>query len=240
MAITKASSNAVAPAAKGDLVVGNATNDSGVLAVGSTDQVLTVDSSTATGLKWATPAAGGFNAFLNTQKTGGYVRPMVTGTLAQAGPDVGTTHYVPVFLTGNAFDRISLRTGSGFNTATATIRLGIYNANTTTGKPSTVYLDAGTLVATAASTTYQITISTTPPAGWYYLALNIQSKGASDALLSGWSSPGLQISTNTWSSMTDTGNQSSVYETVSVSGGFATAGTTFIQTDLPNIGLRMA
>ena len=57
MAITKASSNAVAPAAKGDLVVGNATNDSGVLAVGSTDQVLTVDSSTATGLKWATASA---------------------------------------------------------------------------------------------------------------------------------------------------------------------------------------
>ena len=56
MPITKASSNAVAPAAKGDLVVGNATNDSGVLAVGSTDQVLTVDSSTATGLKWATPS----------------------------------------------------------------------------------------------------------------------------------------------------------------------------------------
>jgi hypothetical protein len=54
MPITKASSNAVAPAAKGDLVVGNATNDSGVLAVGTTDQVLTVDSSTATGLKWAT------------------------------------------------------------------------------------------------------------------------------------------------------------------------------------------
>ena len=54
MPITKASSNAVAAAAKGDLVVGNATNDSGVLAVGSTDQVLTVDSSTATGLKWAT------------------------------------------------------------------------------------------------------------------------------------------------------------------------------------------
>jgi hypothetical protein len=52
MPITKATSNAVAPAAKGDLVVGNATNDSGVLAVGTANQVLTVDSSTATGLKW--------------------------------------------------------------------------------------------------------------------------------------------------------------------------------------------
>lgn len=59
MPITKASSSAVAPAAKGDLVVGNATNDSGVLAVGTANQVLTVDSSTATGLKWAAAAAGG-------------------------------------------------------------------------------------------------------------------------------------------------------------------------------------
>ena len=58
MAITKASSSAVAPAAKGDLVVGNATNDSGVLAVGTAAQVLTVDSSTATGLKWAAASSG--------------------------------------------------------------------------------------------------------------------------------------------------------------------------------------
>jgi len=59
MAITKATGQAVAPAAKGDLVVGSATNDAAVLGVGSTDQVLTVDSSTATGLKWATPSSGG-------------------------------------------------------------------------------------------------------------------------------------------------------------------------------------
>lgn len=57
MPITKASSSAVAPGAKGDLVVGSATNDSGILAVGSTNQVLTVDSSTATGLKWASASA---------------------------------------------------------------------------------------------------------------------------------------------------------------------------------------
>lgn len=71
MPITKASSNAVAAAAKGDLVVGNATNDSGVLAVGSTDQVLTVDSTTATGLKWATPAGGGGLTLLSTTTLSG-------------------------------------------------------------------------------------------------------------------------------------------------------------------------
>jgi hypothetical protein len=41
--------------AKGDLLVGTADNTIGGLTTGSDDQVLTVDSSTATGLKWATP-----------------------------------------------------------------------------------------------------------------------------------------------------------------------------------------
>ena len=57
MPITKATASSIAPAAKGDLVVGSATNDAAVLGVGSNDQVLTADSSTATGLKWATAAA---------------------------------------------------------------------------------------------------------------------------------------------------------------------------------------
>ena len=57
MPITKATASSVAPAAKGDLVVGSATNDAAVLGVGSNDQVLTADSSTATGVKWATPSS---------------------------------------------------------------------------------------------------------------------------------------------------------------------------------------
>lgn len=45
--------------AKGDLLAGTADNTIGRLAVGTNNQVLTADSSTATGLKWATPAGGG-------------------------------------------------------------------------------------------------------------------------------------------------------------------------------------
>jgi hypothetical protein len=56
MAISKATASSVAPAAKGDLVVGSGTNDAAVLGVGTNDHILTADSSTATGLKWAAPA----------------------------------------------------------------------------------------------------------------------------------------------------------------------------------------
>jgi hypothetical protein len=45
--------------AKGDLIVATAADTPARLAVGSANQVLTVDSSTATGLKWAAAAGGG-------------------------------------------------------------------------------------------------------------------------------------------------------------------------------------
>ena len=45
--------------AKGDLIVATAADSVDRLAVGSANQVLTVDSTTATGLKWATAAGGG-------------------------------------------------------------------------------------------------------------------------------------------------------------------------------------
>ncbi len=52
--------------AKGDLIVATAADTPARLAVGSANQVLTVDSSTATGLKWAAPAAAGGLTLLST------------------------------------------------------------------------------------------------------------------------------------------------------------------------------
>jgi hypothetical protein len=57
--VTVTNSMATAIDAKGDLVPGTGADTFARLAVGANDTVLTADSTTATGLKWATPAAGG-------------------------------------------------------------------------------------------------------------------------------------------------------------------------------------
>ena len=56
--VTVTNSMATTIDAKGDLIGGTADNAFARLAVGANDTVLTADSTTATGLKWATPAGG--------------------------------------------------------------------------------------------------------------------------------------------------------------------------------------
>ena len=63
--MTKARSNAVANAAKGDLTVGNGTDLSGILAVGSNGDTLVADSSTSTGLRYQADFAAGKNKIIN-------------------------------------------------------------------------------------------------------------------------------------------------------------------------------
>lgn len=54
--MTKARSNATAPAAKGEIVAGTGSELSGILSVGANGTVLTADSTQATGLRWGSPS----------------------------------------------------------------------------------------------------------------------------------------------------------------------------------------
>jgi hypothetical protein len=59
--------------AKGDIIAASAADTAARLAVGANDTVLTADSSTATGLKWATVSAGGMTLISTTALTGASV-----------------------------------------------------------------------------------------------------------------------------------------------------------------------
>lgn len=59
--------------AKGDLIAATAADTPARLAVGANNTVLTADSSTATGLKWATPASGGMTLLSTTTLSGASV-----------------------------------------------------------------------------------------------------------------------------------------------------------------------
>ena len=154
--------------AKGDIIAATAADTVSRLAVGANDTVLTADSTAATGLKWGTVSSEKSRIVL--KNTGEYLRRRTTTSFDNFDAILSRLYLTPMYLSGNSFDRISFRTASGTYSGTGVYRLGIYNVDLTTGRPTTVYLDAGTVNATSNSTNYEITISSTPPAGYYYLA----------------------------------------------------------------------
>jgi hypothetical protein len=145
---------------------------------------------------------------------------------------VNRTAYVPFFVAeSTTLDRIAIRTGSSF-VGTATVRLGIYDS--TNGQPSTVELDAGTVSATAAGTNYQITISHTLSAGLYFLAQNSEVAATTNNYTSANNSY-LQMPVGTNPSVSiSTGWR----EDVTVTSGFATAGTLVLNANTPDVWIR--
>ncbi len=119
MAITKATASAVAPAAKGDLVVGSAANDAAVLGVGTDGQYLTAASTTATGLQWSTLSAGGMTV-------------LASGSLSSTGVNLTSISgaykdlvlYVRSFTSSSGQGQIRLNGDRGTNYRLARIEVG--------------------------------------------------------------------------------------------------------------------
>ena len=68
--------------AKGDLLAGSASGIQSKLAVGSNDTVLTADSTTGTGLKWAAPVSGGMTLLetITVSATSSVTSATISGT----------------------------------------------------------------------------------------------------------------------------------------------------------------
>jgi hypothetical protein len=157
-------------------------------------------------------------------RSGFYYRtPHQAITLATAAHE--TTYYTPIFINSSTtFDRIAIRAVSGF-TGTATVRLGIYTDSA--GIPNTLVLDAGTVSATVANATFQITINQTLSTGFYWLAMCQQGTAPSAGVYSGNSATASTGNLLIFSggSVAPTSNLIAGYSQSSVTGAFANAGT---------------
>jgi hypothetical protein len=178
--VTGAIANTIVDA-KGDLLVGTAADTPGRLAVGTNDYVLTADSTTGTGLKWAAPAAGGkvlqvVYADYSTQTSiasATYGDSGLTGTIT---PTSATSQILVIA----SLTTVAYRQGDGQNVSMQLVRgatsikdftrvQGFYSSNLTNGEEfygrvTTTYLDSP---ATTSSTTYKIQgkVSTTANSG---------------------------------------------------------------------------
>jgi hypothetical protein len=144
-------------------------------------------------------------------------------TTLGTGSNRFTCIYVP---STTSFDRLAIRSGTSFS-GTQTMRLGIYAD--TDGKPSTVILDAGTVSVSAANTNYEITISQSLNAGYYWLCMCTQGTAPATATYIG-APLGIAIVNPFMSAGASTpdANLNTGYQQDSVSGAFATATSLFL------------
>ena len=163
--------------------------------------------------------------------SGDYMGPTgVTGSLSQL---TNYLHCFPIYIPTTAtFDRIAIFSGPTV-VGTSTVRIGIYNnAN---ARPTTVFLDAGTVAVSATSTAYQITINETITAGWYWFAVVAQPVASSLTLTSISKNMSLAMSLSDIAGMNKGGVQMT-----GVSGALPTFSLTAFVTNVPIVSLRKA
>jgi len=172
--------------AKGDIIAASAADTVARLAVGSNDQVLTADSSTATGLKWATP--GG--ALTLSQIASGNINSGTSVTISSITQDFLQLHiYGVTYATTPSRIRVQLN-GSGSS---------VYDSVTFTGTSSPTISNAilqnGTAIFlnnpgsntqtqsqnTNASNYYVLTLQNCKSTGFTTFSFNSNYQGANGA-----------------------------------------------------------
>jgi hypothetical protein len=153
--------------AKGDLLAGTADNTISRLAVGTNGQVLTADSTAATGLKWAAASGGGkvlqvVQATYTTEVSNSTSTYTDTGLTATITPSSATSKVLVMVSQngcsksqGNSLNAIQLRLNRGATTINDFARFGLLTDTTlrqTAVSYSVNYLDAP---ATTSATTYK-------------------------------------------------------------------------------------
>jgi hypothetical protein len=129
--------------AKGDIIAATAADTPARLAVGANDTVLTADSTTATGLKWATVAAGGMTLLSTTTMSGvtttvssisGSYNDLLIEVFAAAGTGGSADQNFKFFMNGGTSGKsFGKGISSGGGESTAAFNTGMFlDYNTTT------------------------------------------------------------------------------------------------------------
>jgi hypothetical protein len=153
---------------------------------------------------------------------------------------VSTTYYSPIYIPETiTVDRLAIGTTSA-HSGSAVVRLGIYNNDTATGKPSTVLLDGGTVTTPAGTASVNLTVSQSVSPGIYWLAFNSQTAATTNTyrgVIAGGEIPNAVMGYIT------AGPTNPIlvgFTQSSVTGAFATAGTLTLSSIMPYVFLRMA
>jgi hypothetical protein len=137
--------------AKGDLIAATAADTVSRLEVGANNTVLTADSTTATGLKWATPASGGMTLISTTTLTGASI---TLSSIPQTYKNLVVVLRAYLPNTGNAQIRFRFNgeTGSGSHASFETSSGNNNSSNLTWG--SSAIITAGQSASTTQALSY--------------------------------------------------------------------------------------
>jgi len=159
---------------KGDVIVHNGT-DNIRLAVGTNDQVLTADSTQASGVKWADAAGGGgggggavpYFDDDGTQLVGPWQLDSNTGGIAAASDQI--LYLMPIWI-GADGTLNNLTTEVTTAVTGSTFRMGIYNHGT--GGPTTLLTESAVISSATTGIKDSAALSTAITAGWYWVGLS--------------------------------------------------------------------